>query len=140
MAEALSRDITARLLDFAWAQWSQLGVSGAAPARRESRAADPEALLLFTLEIGRHDPRLFDEVLDWLVLNESLVSVQRLRNLCLDEADRALVDGALNWVARWRPRARLSNKPARDAVSPTSNSPRFMPPPSRLAIIHKPYV
>jgi hypothetical protein len=101
------REVTAKLRDFAWDQWSQMGVSGAPPRRPERRAADPEALLLFTLEIGRHDPRLFDEVLDWLVLNESLISVQRLRNLCVDEVDRALVQGALTWVARWRPRARL---------------------------------
>lgn len=104
------REVTAKLRDFAWDQWSQMGVSGAAPRTPEGRAADPEALLLLTLEIGRHDPRLFDEVLDWLVVNESLISVQRLRNMCVDEFDRALVEGALTWVARWRPRARLSSK------------------------------
>jgi hypothetical protein len=108
--ETFRRELTAKLRDFAWDQWSQIGVSGAAPRTRERRAADPEALLLFTWEVGRHDPRLFDEVLDWLVLNEPLISVQRLRNLCLDDMDRALVDGALAWVARWRPRARLSSK------------------------------
>lgn len=59
--------------------------------RRDPWAIDPEALLLFTLEIGRDDPRLFDEVLDWLVVNERLVSVRRLRNLARDEADKALV-------------------------------------------------
>ena len=108
--ETTRREVTAKLRDFAWDQWSQLGVSGAAPRTPERRAADPEALLLFSLEIGRHDPRLFDEVLDWLVLNESLISVQRLRNICVDEFDRALVGGALGWVARWRPRARLLGK------------------------------
>jgi hypothetical protein len=111
------REITAKLLDFAWDQWSQMGVSGAAPAVPERRAADPEALLLFTLEVGRHDPRLFDEVLDWLVLNESLISVQRLRNLCVDDLDRALVDGALSWVSRWHPRVRFASK-GRSAETP----------------------
>src|SRR5215203_5495183 len=104
------REITAKLRDFAWDQWSQMGVSGAAPNVPERRAADPEALLLFTLEVGRHDPRLFDEVLDWLVLNESLISVQRLRNLCVDDLDRALVEGALGWVSRWHRRARFASK------------------------------
>jgi hypothetical protein len=112
--ETFRREVTAKLRDFAWDQWSQMGVSGASPSTAERRAADPEALLLFTLEVGRHDPRLFDEVLDWLVLNEPLVSVQRLRNLCLDDMDRVLVDGALTWVARWRPRARLSSKSRAD--------------------------
>jgi hypothetical protein len=104
------RDITAKLRDFAWDQWSQMGVSGAAPSVPERRAADPEALLLFTLEVGRHDPRLFDELLDWLVLNDSLISVQRLRNLCVDDSDRALVEGALGWVSRWHPRGRFASK------------------------------
>jgi hypothetical protein len=62
-------------------------------------AQDPEALLLFTFEVARDDPRLFGEVLDWLALNERLVSVQRLRNLCRDDADagggRALMGSAL---------------------------------------------
>ena len=36
-----------------------------------------------------------DEVLDWLALNERLMSVQRLRNLCRDDADRTLAEAAL---------------------------------------------
>lgn len=92
----------------AWDQWSQLGVPGAAPMQREERAADPEALLLFTLDVGRGDPRLFDEVLDWLALNEPLVSVHRLRNLCTTATDRALVDAALGWAATERRRERPS--------------------------------
>ena len=117
--ETFRREVTAKLRDFAWDEWSQMGVSAAAPRVPERRAADPEALLLFTLEVGRHDPRLFDEILDWLVLNESLMSVQRLRNLCLDDMDRALVDGALTWVARWRPRARLSGRSRGDGAEKT---------------------
>jgi hypothetical protein len=115
--ETFRGELAAKLRDFAWDQWSQMGVSGAAPRTQERRVADPEALLLFSLEVGRHDPRLFDEVLDWLVLNESLISVQRLRNLCDDDVDRALVDGSLTWVARWRPRARLSAKARADKTA-----------------------
>ena len=94
-AAELRDEIVADSLSLAWDQWSQLGLSGAAPPQREERAADPEALLLFTLEVGRNDPRLFDEVLDWLALNEQLLSVQRLRNLCVDPTDNALVNAAL---------------------------------------------
>lgn len=68
------------LLDFAWGQWSQLGVS-ASVAGSDQWAADPEALIIFTLGIARWDPRLFDEVLDWVALNQKLLSMQRLRNL-----------------------------------------------------------
>ena len=99
-AASLREEIVAGCVELAWDQWSRLGVSGAAPARREQRAADPEALLLFTVEIGRNDPRLFDEVLDWLSVNQQLISTQRLRNLCQDDVDAALVDAALAWSSR----------------------------------------
>lgn len=99
--------VRGELNSFAWGQWAQLGVF--APGDRRDRAAtDPEALFLFTLEVGRDDPRLFDEILDWLLTNQAFISVQRLRNLCVDGDDRALVEGALGWVARWQPRARFT--------------------------------
>jgi hypothetical protein len=110
-AAELRDEVVAALLALAWDQWSQLGVSAAAPAQREERAADPEALLLFTLEIGRNDPRLFDEVLDWLALNEQLVSVHRLRNLSVDPTDRALVEAALGWSSTSRRRRRPGPEP-----------------------------
>lgn len=107
-AERLRDEVAAALQDLAWDQWSQLGVSAAAPKRREERAVDPEALLLLTLEVGRGDPRLFDEVLDWLALNQPLISVHRLRNLCANPMDRALVDSALGWADRTRGRERVT--------------------------------
>lgn len=104
-ASTLKDSVTTCLLGFAWDQWAQLGVF-APTNRRDQTAADPEALLLFTFEIGRSDPRLFDETLDWLLTNERLVSVQRLRNLCRDDDDRDLVEGALAWLGRQQPRSR----------------------------------
>lgn len=106
-ASTLRDGVTGRLTAFAWDEWAQLGVF-AQTNRRDQTAADPEALLLFTFEVGRSDPRLFDEALDWLLTNERLVSVQRLRNLCRDDDDRDLVEGALLWVARQRPRSRAA--------------------------------
>jgi hypothetical protein len=106
----LSDEVNTELRAFAWDQWAQMGVL-ASTRRRDRWAADPEALMLLTLEVGRDDPRLFDEVLDWLVVNERLISVQRLRNLARDADDRALVEASLGWVAQWRPRARLAAKP-----------------------------
>ena len=108
----LRKEVARTSRDFAWDQWTQLGVSGPRPRTVARHAVDPEALLLFTWEAARDDPRLFDEVLDWLVLNEQLVSVQRLRNLCLDDEDRLLVDASLKWVAQWRPRPRLAGRRA----------------------------
>jgi hypothetical protein len=74
-------------LEFAWRQWAQVGVS-ANVAGLDDWAIDPEALILFTVAVARHDPRLFDEMLDWLTTNRRLLSMQRLRNL----SDRFPVD------------------------------------------------
>jgi hypothetical protein len=73
-------EVEAALLAFAWDEWAQMGVL-ASPTRTSPWAQDPEALLGFTLELARADPRLFDEVLDWLVVNEHLISVRRLRSV-----------------------------------------------------------
>jgi hypothetical protein len=102
----LRRDVQSHLAAFLWSQWAQIGVL-AATDRKDRRAADPEALLLLTFEVGREDPRLLDEVLDWLAVNERLISIQRLRNLARDEEDRALVEAAVGWLGGRRRRARL---------------------------------
>lgn len=67
-------------LGFLWRQWSDLGVAGQAGSGI-NWVIDPEALLLLTSTLGRHDPRLFDEVLDWLSKNGALINIQRLKNL-----------------------------------------------------------
>ena len=76
----IREEVSQGLLDFAWRQWAQIGIS--ATVRGADRwAVDPEALILFTIGIARRDPRLFDEMLDWMALNRELLSAQRLRNL-----------------------------------------------------------
>ncbi len=67
------------LLGFLWRQWSALGVAGTVPSATD-RIIDPEALLLATTTLGR-EPRLFDEVMDWLNNNGQLINLQRLQNL-----------------------------------------------------------
>jgi len=68
------------ILNFLWRQWSALGVLG--EARTEDPwVLDPEPMLLFTLEMGRYEPRLFDEVMDWLVVNGKWIDLQRLRGI-----------------------------------------------------------
>jgi len=64
---------------FLWRQWAQLGVSGAREGH-DAWSQDPEVLLSATLELARGEPRLFDEVADWLALNHSRLSMQRFRN------------------------------------------------------------
>jgi hypothetical protein len=115
---ALREKVRRELTSFAWGQWAQLGVL-AATDREDRWAADPEVLLLFSLDAARSDPRLFEEVLDWLLRNERLISVQRLRNLVADDEDRRLAEAALAWVAGRRPRARfLIARPGRPAPEP----------------------
>jgi hypothetical protein len=77
------------IFNFLWRQWSALGVLG--ESRPEDPwVIDPEPMLLFTLGIGRYEPRLFDEVLDWLVVNGKWIDLQRLRGI-LKGKDEALI-------------------------------------------------
>ncbi|MBA4147545.1 MAG: hypothetical protein H0X66_05470 [Verrucomicrobia bacterium] len=78
-----------RLLKFLWEQWSALGVAGEIGAE-DNRIIDPEALLLFTCVVGRHDPRLFDEVLDWLQENGQFISVTRLKRIAQKESSKGI--------------------------------------------------
>lgn len=72
------------LLSFLWRQWTILGVQGHQESK-DQWAIDPEALLLFTCTIARHDPRLFDEVLDWLDVNGRFINIQRLQTILRKE-------------------------------------------------------
>lgn len=80
------------LVNFLWRQWSALGVAGQADAG-DNWIIDPEALLLFTCTIGRCEPRLFDEVLDWLRENGRFINGMRLKRMLRMESfagERAL--------------------------------------------------
>lgn len=68
------------LIALLWRQWASIGVSGFSQAQ-ETQVVDPEALLVLTATVGRHDARLFDAVLDWLQINSRYLNAQRLRNL-----------------------------------------------------------
>ncbi len=65
-------------LSFLWDCWSAIGVSG-----YQSDSChfiiDPEALLVYTLNIGRYDNRLYDEVIDWCRVNGHFFSIPRLK-------------------------------------------------------------
>lgn len=95
------------LLDFAWNEWAQIGVFGSASGH-SPWAQDPEALAVFTLEVGRDDPRLFDEVLDWMLGHESRLSVRRLRAMCADVEDERILEAALSCLHEhgWRTKPR----------------------------------
>ena len=75
----LYRSLLDALLEVAWQQWSAIGLAGIRASRET--LVDPEALTLATLDLGRSDPRLFDEAFDWLSKNHARVDVSRLRRM-----------------------------------------------------------
>jgi hypothetical protein len=69
-----------RMLDLLWRHWTTMGVAGqVAPVQRV--VLDPEALLLVSCTVARHDPRLFDAILDWLKVNGRHLNIQRLQRM-----------------------------------------------------------
>ena len=112
-------------LEFAWRQWAQVGVS-ANIAGSDRWSIDPEALILFTIEVARRDPRLFDEMLDWLAENRGLLTMQRLRNLSTRlPVDTRLVGAVIAWTGEPRPPQRPQNR--HEAEFPPERMPVFSP-------------
>lgn len=75
-----------QILDFLWRQWSALGVAGGSRSE-DLWLIDPEATLVFSIRMARYEPRLFDEVMDWLVINGKWLDNQRIRGLLKTEDD-----------------------------------------------------
>ena len=88
------------ILSFLWRQWSALGVLGEARIN-DPWIYDPEPMLIFTLQIGRYEPRLFDEMVDWLLVNGKWIDMQRLRGILRkkDEIDRKVVGAVAAFLA-----------------------------------------
>ena len=107
------------LLDFLWRQWSALGVAGQMRAN-DDWVVDPEALLLLTCTVGRNDPRLFDEMLDWLQTNGWLINVMRLKRILRVEkfAGEPVLGAVVGLLAKgtetlkWKQLAALPSPPA----------------------------
>lgn len=120
-------------LDLVWRQWCSLGVAGHAPAADPSRIIDPEALLLFTTTIGQHDPRLFDECLDWLSKHGSLIHLQRLKTLHADTGlgDATVLGAMADWLTtaahqpKWQNLAK--SKRALESPRPLFGGPTLHP-------------
>lgn len=82
----------AATVELLWGQWIAFGVSGHAGPALGHAVIDPEALLLASTTLGRFDPRLFDEVLDWLQDQADWFNLQRLARL---QKQHALGDPAV---------------------------------------------
>lgn len=126
---ALRERLTTALLEFAWEEWAEMGVFAVSHGQRRW-SQDPEALLLLTFEVARADPRLFDEVLDWMARNEALISVRRLRALCDEATDERLANAALEWAKRQHGSRmphieRVPEDTELEALFPTADLPVF---------------
>jgi len=119
----LNRYVNESLVNLLWNQWTQLGVLGQTN-QQSNWIIDPEALLLFSMNHARYDARLFDEVFDWILKNERLISLQRLKSLSnqFDDKDisRALVALAHCVIqkqnnARWKALSEYSTEVKTDA-------------------------
>lgn len=109
--------------DLLWRQWATLGVSGHVAPASGAAMIDPEALLLATTTLGRREPRLFDEMLDWLQDQADWINLQRLVRL---QNDHTLGDtSVLAAVA-----ARLVRLPAHKKWSAVAHPPASPPPTS----------
>jgi hypothetical protein len=117
-----SRDkLLGRLLDLLWHQWSALGVAGS-PGGEAIRLIDPEALLLATTRFGRHDPRLMDEVMDWLGSNGKRINLLRLRRIHEQWplADLRVLDAIGGWLSQ---QSAMRKWAAVSAPGPPGSSP-----------------
>ena len=70
-----------RLLLFLWRQWTLLGLASSSVESGDGWIIDPEALLLLSATVARWDPRLFDEVMDWMNVNANFINLPRLKSL-----------------------------------------------------------
>ena len=72
------------LLRLLWSHWASLGVSGYGDVI--NHVIDPEALILITATVGRYDQRLFDAMIEWMMENERLVNINRLKTMLKKES------------------------------------------------------
>ncbi|MBL9137523.1 MAG: hypothetical protein JNK85_16745 [Verrucomicrobiales bacterium] len=123
-------------LSFLWRQWTALGVAGHAGEVGDV-ILDPEALLLATTQLAR-EPRLFDEVLDWLNANGALVNLQRLRNLATRIGEGTILEAMAAHLAKrtvhskWKTLLREPG-PVERSMPLFSGVPVFGPPDERFA-------
>ncbi len=89
-ATDLASEVRDASLQYLWRQWQAIGatVSGLGQA---SAIVDPEVLILTSLWMLDFEQRLADITTSWVRINSSLLSIQRLHNLC-DEFPKVVSD------------------------------------------------
>jgi hypothetical protein len=125
-----SRDsLLGAVVDLLWAQWTELGVGGTRGT--SASIIDPEALLAATTVFGRYEPRLFDEVLDWLSLHSAVLDVTRLRRVSAvhNLGDKRLLAAIVNFMRERSSNGKWSGAADRalagEAAEPYAPQPLF---------------
>ena len=100
-----------RVLDILWSQWSAVGTYANVPPY-ETAVIDPEALICATMWFGRYSPRLFDEAMDWLCINNAFISLDRLKSISkLFTGDtRATLGASLEYLWKVEGKAKFRGK------------------------------
>ncbi len=118
-------EFTEGVLNFIWQQWCRMGVAGSM-GQKKSWVIDPEPILAFTTEVARHDARMFDEVMDWLVSNGHWINTQRFSTLLHQDnvGNRAVAGAMASWMTehdksmKWRGLAQRTVSEARSPEEP----------------------
>ena len=78
-----------------------MGIMGESIASDEW-AIDPEALLIYSLEMARYEPRLFDQILIWLVMNSSYLDSARIKRILQVKSPQTaqLAGGVFQYISR----------------------------------------
>lgn len=120
---AYRAEVTSAALDFIVDQWRKLGSTSGLP-HEAGFAVDPEVLIALTTSLGRHDSRVFDGMIDWLVCNGQWINVQRLGRITAEDGitDPAALGATAAWLAardrsmKWR-RLASALRPTRRVVA-----------------------
>ena len=137
-------EFTEGVLNFIWRQWCRMGVVGSV-GQRDPWVIDPEPVLAFTTEVARHDARMFDEVLDWLVRNGYWINTQRLSTMMKQDnvGDKAVLGAIASRMVeqdksmKWRGLAQRTLSDARTPEEPLFHTAKGKAPrPSEAADVH----
>lgn len=133
---ASTNRLTAAATACAWSQWTAIGALTAQRAAASDEIVDVEALVLGSLGLADHEPRLRTLVTDWTVRNSELISIARIRALLEgpfagidlpfgDLAHRVCTEGG---DARWRAFASKDASPSARAVAERPRIRKASPP------------
>lgn len=80
--------LTKSAVENAWRQWQRIGAATTVKVLPTRVSVDIEALILASVALTPHDPRLIEIAEEWMVRNGDLVSIGRLRVLRPDITSR----------------------------------------------------